>query len=253
MHGTDIYPDRFPPSDENASYEVQDIIDPWPEAWKGRFDLVHQRMVLVGGRAEQIRVLQALGALVKPGGWIQLVEATQVLPEDAGPNLKTLVALMRAVFTSMQANLNMPDLLPTWLTEDGFTDIGHETVWMKLGSANRDPTIGKRGTAATVTGARGLVEFGKSLPPGALGIPMEKLETLGDDLEQELTNIGGLCPPQARVNGAGRRQLHWGHAQVFSNSRGCASEMALVGTARCTARGGVSSIRTTRCSVFLKD
>jgi gliotoxin biosynthesis N-methyltransferase len=58
-----------------VSFRKQSIFDPWPADWTGTFDLVHQRLILnaLDGKASQ-SVVESLFALVKPGGWIQLLE-----------------------------------------------------------------------------------------------------------------------------------------------------------------------------------
>lgn len=51
------------------------MTEPWRITWQGAFDLVHSRMALPGIGLFPIEdVVKNLVALVKPGGWIQLVE-----------------------------------------------------------------------------------------------------------------------------------------------------------------------------------
>jgi gliotoxin biosynthesis N-methyltransferase len=75
--GTDIasFPELsgLPP---NITLERQNIMEDWPTGWKGTFDLVHQRNVLpyTGSLEDAVETVRRLAGLVKPGGWIQLVD-----------------------------------------------------------------------------------------------------------------------------------------------------------------------------------
>ncbi|RYP49412.1 hypothetical protein DL768_004885 [Monosporascus sp. mg162] len=193
--GTDINPAEFPAdSPANIAYQAQDINQPWPTEWEGQFDFVHQRLVLVGAGPKQKEALQSLGGLVKPGGWIQVIEATNKLPEGCGPVMHAFVELMNAVFETMGADLNLADRLPEWLEGAGFVDIQDRLISMKLGARNSDATLASRGVFSTSTAARGLAQFGKTLPPGKISLSSEKLDTLGSDLEEELKKVGGVYP-----------------------------------------------------------
>jgi SAM-dependent methyltransferase len=74
--GTDIvsFPDIGLP--QNVTLSKQDILDEWPVEWEGKFDLVHQRatMVNAGSFEEAAKVMKRLVRLLKPGGWIQVVD-----------------------------------------------------------------------------------------------------------------------------------------------------------------------------------
>ena len=96
--GTDIDSTNFP-RDPPASqtYQVQDISKPWPAEWKESFDLVHQRLALMAIGAPASQMVQHLAALVKPGGWIQLIEATNELPENTKPALQNFVHVLQGI------------------------------------------------------------------------------------------------------------------------------------------------------------
>ncbi|PVI02637.1 hypothetical protein DM02DRAFT_701096 [Periconia macrospinosa] len=172
--GTDIDPTPFPTvAPPGQSYRAQDINKPWPEEWKDSFDLVHQRLALaVAGPAQQ-QVVNTLSALVKPGGWIQLIEATNVLPDEDGPAMHNLVKVIKGAFSAFGGSLELARELPGWLKEAG---------------------LGRQGVHATTVAAKGLSEFAKTLPAGTVDLPAEKIESLSDDLKQELMEIGGHYP-----------------------------------------------------------
>ena len=77
--GTDIT--DYPPSyevPEGVSLQLleQNIHDPWPAEWKNKFDLVHQRAVMAnaGGYEKAVDITRRLFELVKPGGYLQIVD-----------------------------------------------------------------------------------------------------------------------------------------------------------------------------------
>nr|QPP19379.1 PenN [Penicillium steckii] len=75
--GTDISPSLFPANHATGEiqYMAQSIKDPWPVEFEGRFDLVHQRLVLACCNPHEAEIAVAnLASLGKPGGWIQLME-----------------------------------------------------------------------------------------------------------------------------------------------------------------------------------
>ncbi|KAI9857133.1 MAG: hypothetical protein M1813_008624 [Trichoglossum hirsutum] len=74
--GTDVAPQLFPSDYGDAfTFECQSITEPWPLEWSDSFDLVHQRLVLPVVSPEVAReAVHNLVNMVKPGGFIQLVE-----------------------------------------------------------------------------------------------------------------------------------------------------------------------------------
>lgn len=161
--GTDINPAEFPVEPPSGTiYQVHDINKPWPEDWAGRFDFVHQRLVLVSGGANQEQALHALGALVKPGGWIQVIEATNELPEGCGPVMQAFVNVINGVFRFMGADLKLTDKMPGWLRGTGFVDIQDRIVPLRFGASNPDATLAAQGVFSTSAAAGGLGNFAKS-------------------------------------------------------------------------------------------
>ena len=77
--GTDIT--DYPPSyevPEGVSLKLmkQNIHDAWPAEWINKFDLVHQRAVMAnaGGYEKAVDITRRLLELVKPGGYLQIVD-----------------------------------------------------------------------------------------------------------------------------------------------------------------------------------
>lgn len=77
MVGTDIAPvanaSHLP---VNIMLCKQNILEDWPQEWEGSFDLVHQRatMAYAGSHDRAVEVTRRLVRLLKPGGWLQLVD-----------------------------------------------------------------------------------------------------------------------------------------------------------------------------------
>lgn len=161
--GTDLKPDDFPKTPPaNTVYQVQDITSPWPEEWKGSFDFVHQRMVSVGAGAKQKEAVQSLAALVKPGGWIQLAEATNEAPESAGPFMRDTIQTMRDIFVFMGADIHVTDKLGGWLEEVGFVDVQTRELCNRIGAAHPDAQLAKEGVFYITTSMKMLAALGKS-------------------------------------------------------------------------------------------
>lgn len=75
--GTDI--NDFPGIQDlppNIKLVKQNMMEEWPAEWLGTFDIVQQKnaIVHVGTIEEAIKTIRRLAELVKPGGWIQLVD-----------------------------------------------------------------------------------------------------------------------------------------------------------------------------------
>ncbi|KAI3390304.1 hypothetical protein diail_10311, partial [Diaporthe ilicicola] len=194
--GTDINPTEFPAEvPDGTTYQAQDINKPWPSDWHERFDLVHQRLVLVGSGSKQHEALQSLARLVKPGGWIQLIEATNKHPSTGcGPKMHDFIDLTISVFQQMGADLNVGDSLPLWLEKEGFTDIKHLDIEMKMGAQNPDKELARRGVFSMSIATRGLTQFAKTFEPGKGSLSSEQLDSLPTELDEELKTIGGLYP-----------------------------------------------------------
>jgi SAM-dependent methyltransferase len=74
--GFDISAQHFPETPlPNSTFEVQDILTPFPEAFHNQFDLVHVRLLVLALRKDQFEpAVKNVMQLLKPGGWIQWEE-----------------------------------------------------------------------------------------------------------------------------------------------------------------------------------
>lgn len=139
--GTDIEDSYFPkdpPSD--TSYYHQSMTEPWPTDWQSTFDLVHSRMALPGVGLHPLEdVIKNLVALVKPGGWIQLVEMDWD-GWEGGPTLGLFHDAMKQL-VAMVTNGQGVDMCPrlTAMLEDaGLTNLQHKIISVPLGAKARE-------------------------------------------------------------------------------------------------------------------
>jgi SAM-dependent methyltransferase len=83
LHGVDIGSSLFPPRTSELELRQHDIKACFPPAWgwHDHFDVIHQRL-LIWGLPESVwpLVLRNQHDALKPGGWIQLVEAEWIDP-----------------------------------------------------------------------------------------------------------------------------------------------------------------------------
>lgn len=118
----------------NVQYLIQDINKPWPAELHGTFDLVHQRLGLAGSAAggpDGIpTAIARLIQLVKPGGYIQLFEAENIIDDDDGPAMHEFIEVIKTVFGMIGLNPTfMKDgLVRNALEEAGVVDIQDELV-----------------------------------------------------------------------------------------------------------------------------
>ncbi|KAH8704452.1 hypothetical protein GQ44DRAFT_732403 [Phaeosphaeriaceae sp. PMI808] len=193
--GTDINGEDFPTDPPpNQTYQVQDINKSWPEDWRESFDFVHQRLTLAAGGSSQEGALRNLATLVKPGGWIQLIEPTNEAPEGSGPAFQNFVTAMQGVFSSMGSSTHVGNEVAGWLKAIGFEDVQDRLYHIKVGAANPNPKLAKQGVYSTTTSARGAASFGKTLPAGTIPLSPEQLDRMPDELQAELAGRGALYP-----------------------------------------------------------
>jgi hypothetical protein len=128
--GTDIEKAFFPAeSPKNTSYLIQDVNTPWPDELKGTFDLVHQRLGLVccGGVDPTFEALRRYVELMKPGGWIQLVELQGWTADDDGPAWKDFTTCLTEMIESINSSVTHIDRVKGWFQDLGLTNV-EETV-----------------------------------------------------------------------------------------------------------------------------
>ena len=162
--GTDLNPSLFPqalPSD--TTFEVHNIAHEWPIQLQSTFDLVHQRLTLPGAAPTPLpQSLHHLFALLKPGGWIQLVEAEQEAP-DSGPVFLEFLELVRGLFDATGAGWHYAKEMRGWLEVESTVDVDECVVDMAFGAKNPDHKLADMSARCTAKAMDGLVKHAKSM------------------------------------------------------------------------------------------
>ena len=169
--GTDITPAKFPPLPEtsNITLTTQSITKPWPPSWQRTFDLVHQRLVLGAcGPFPHLTAVQNLAALVKPGGWLQIIECDQVCGVADGPAMHDFIVLVSWVFVSMGGSVSYAAHVREWMEAAGLTEVQERGIPLFLGRANEDEELGRRTALSTARAMEPLVAYAKGGAAGKL-------------------------------------------------------------------------------------
>ncbi|TVY27399.1 Methyltransferase [Lachnellula hyalina] len=195
--GTDINTGFFPKS-HGPQYQFykHNMANAWPLEEHSTFDLVHQRLSLPGAAPASLsQAVQNLFALVKPGGWIQLVEAEQVAP-DSGPVFLEFLELVRAVFDTTGAGWKYAGEMRGWLETAGAVDIEEISVDMALGATNKNRELIEIGASSTAGAMTGLIMHAKAMGLKT-ALTEESLNTLPERLYTELIETGAHYPLRA--------------------------------------------------------
>ena len=108
------------------------------------------------------QVVANLANLVKPSGWIQLMEAEQIIASDDGPAMHQFIRLMADLFKSIGAGTSYAQTMGRWVEEAGFVDVQDKLFDVYLGAKNKDKKLGEQSAMSTAIAAKGLINFVKS-------------------------------------------------------------------------------------------
>jgi hypothetical protein len=118
------------------SFRRQSVLDAWPETDHGKFDLVHQRYgftnVPIGTCPS---VVTSLLELVKPGGYIQLVDADLMAFErgDNHPGMTEPMEFMGRFFAQGGMDPSSGPKLEVWLKTAGAEDVTTRPMTFGMG------------------------------------------------------------------------------------------------------------------------
>ncbi|KAM0544099.1 hypothetical protein ACHAPJ_011981 [Fusarium lateritium] len=197
--GTDINTSFFPTTTtKNITYVKQDIKDPPPQEWQNSFDLINLRMILIAagpGAAQRALVDQHI-KLLKPGGWIQIGDCDRICPtsEEENPRYHDMFACIRAVCHSSGLDPLEAPKMKSWLLEAGLEEVQEKAAMRAVGKRNSNEELGRLGVEADLIIAKGFAAGAKGLNPSLKPLPDERLDSLVEDLETELTNTGAYFP-----------------------------------------------------------
>lgn len=128
LHGVDIGSSLFPPISSELDLRQHDIKEPFPTGWgwANSFDVIHQRL-LVWGLAESVwpSVLRNQLDALKPGGWIQLVEAEWIDPNNPQrlPELHKHSLMQKWSTSAFGMDIDIAYKLERMLKDAGFVNV----------------------------------------------------------------------------------------------------------------------------------
>ncbi|ORY06128.1 hypothetical protein BCR34DRAFT_519118 [Clohesyomyces aquaticus] len=183
--GTDIedsYFPKAPPAD--TTYHHQSMTESWPADWSNSFDLVHSRFALpgVGMNPLEYAVKNLIG-LVKPGGWIQMVEL-EWGNWNAGPEGKVFHDSFREMLTMVTngQGVDLHEKLIPIFKNSGLENLRSKSIDVGYGAVANEEIrdVSEASLLATVKGG---IQTMKMLPP--ISISPEILEALPERLAKE--------------------------------------------------------------------
>ena len=162
--GTDITEAFFPSNlPESISLRVHSMHKPWPESWRGTFDLVHQRYGLAAaGELTPQGVVTNLVNLLRPGGWIQLVEADFNDCTMTGPVMTQTHKLYRELFDIMGSGSMYAQEMRGWLQDAGLEHVELRNYDIRLGAQHPDPKLAAIGIETTCQVSSMMVHLAKT-------------------------------------------------------------------------------------------
>jgi hypothetical protein len=191
LEGYDIMPSFFPAQPPpNTKLAVHSLAEEWPTEMHGQYDLVHQRLSLLGvGRTTTPRnAIGFLAALVKPGGWLQIGELDVREPDDSlgGQAMKDAMTVIRAVFRAVCGEDDFAQRMADYLRDAGLENVREEKFQVDLGPRCKDAAMGQKGIELLQESWTALLgaaqHFGADLPESTTNRLVERLgEELGRD------------------------------------------------------------------------
>ncbi|KAF9071782.1 S-adenosyl-L-methionine-dependent methyltransferase [Rhodocollybia butyracea] len=163
LTGIDINPQFFPTQHSpNITFSVHSVTN-LPDSWTGRFKLANQRLLVGALTFEQWGVaLSELYRVLKPGGWVQLLETSPETTAYSGPNMKRLMDVSVALYASKGLVSDLNETINQRLEHAGFINVhkrivglprmdaqdldseheGHKRVVMAFGPAVKQSLLG---------------------------------------------------------------------------------------------------------------
>ncbi|KAI1479755.1 S-adenosyl-L-methionine-dependent methyltransferase [Daldinia eschscholtzii] len=193
--GTDLQ-DRFPkPPRPGVHLQIQDINEPWPESWKSTFDYVHQTLVLFQAGPKQHEAIHSLGELVKPGGWIELMEPQyDTSSENNEPAFKQFLDMMSELWAMRGTKSDFAAGLEGMVKDAGFVDVKSVLLPIGIGPKHKNPELADVSVESTVGGGKNITIAGRFIPGGLKSISAEDFETWPARFEEELRTKGAYMP-----------------------------------------------------------
>lgn len=190
--GIDIQPKLFPPPEilpANITFQVGSIVE-LPEEWTNKFALVNQRLLVAALRySEWNAAIKNMYRVLKPGGWVQLVENIGWV--NQAPMLEIYTRLWQNMLKAKGIEGTWPKGADLWkkMVEDaGFVDIRVERYDTPVGKwAGADGEYVKNNIIGLLSGMKELVvqNDGFSVVAGGEEGYERWLEGLAEEMDSE--------------------------------------------------------------------
>ncbi|KAJ3839484.1 S-adenosyl-L-methionine-dependent methyltransferase [Lentinula raphanica] len=130
-----LFPANYP---SNTTFSTQSVTT-LPETWSNKFTLVNQRLLTGALTKEQwTDALKELYRVLKPGGWIQLMETGPTPKAYSGPKMCRMVDTWASLYRHRGLVPEIQDILKQLLLETGFVKVQKRTVPLPLSPGMED-------------------------------------------------------------------------------------------------------------------
>ncbi|KAI8970863.1 S-adenosyl-L-methionine-dependent methyltransferase [Pilobolus umbonatus] len=173
---------------DNVEYKLCNITKELPFE-DNSIDYFHQRLLVAGlTRTEYEAALQNAYRILKPGGYIELVEVNMGYCENAGPAMAKSQAESAAMMEGRGMIPNMGDHVHELLEEAGFENIQYEKKTVPVNHTNKAGELWWENLAGI---ARGLRPMSAKLNPAFEDpeVHEEFIKTMGEECIENKTNV----------------------------------------------------------------
>lgn len=151
------FPEQATP---NIAFHTQSITQDWPQSWSATFDYVHQRLTLAGAGGEPVvDCVRRLVQLLRPGGWIELVEAVFTEESSNGPAMRHFEAMMRQFLNTVGVGFHYGRSLKAHLKHCGVENLHERVFKISYGAACQDENVAGRSMLHLLSASKGLWDF----------------------------------------------------------------------------------------------
>ncbi|ETS83884.1 hypothetical protein PFICI_05760 [Pestalotiopsis fici W106-1] len=196
--GTDVVSSLYPnPPPTQTHFQDQSIKESFPDAWQGTIDVVHQRLVMAAAAPERtpIDVVKGLAGLLRPGGWLQMVEVSTTPVQGNGTAVNQYIDMLDTLYARLYStsdHFNRSNLwggLPQDMKNAGLTNVAKEEVLVAYGAAVKDSSVREKSIRTAVAGVPNFLAVLRTMPKALWKDAWEDLPTR---LHTELVETGGF-------------------------------------------------------------
>jgi len=113
---------------KNVTFAIHSVTN-LPDSWSDKFKLANQRLVNNALTSKDWGMaLSELYRVLKPGGWVQLLDTNPETTSYSGPNMKRLMDALVALYVNKGLVLDLHETLDRRLEHAGFVNVQKQTV-----------------------------------------------------------------------------------------------------------------------------